>query len=94
MGAVRKCGPSWNGDRILIGTGSCLLVRTPDALVLRADATDLPALERVKDVVARHLVRFDARNELVRHVGGRRLRTSPRPPQRQSRWRGLSFGSK
>jgi 2-polyprenyl-6-methoxyphenol hydroxylase-like FAD-dependent oxidoreductase len=53
------------GDRILIGTGSCLLVGTPEALLLRAEAPGVSALDRVKDVVSRHLVRFGARDELV-----------------------------
>lgn len=52
------------GQRILIGEGSCLL-SPGDALVLEAVAPDADALERVKDVVGSHLVRFGQRNELV-----------------------------
>jgi hypothetical protein len=34
-------------------------------LILRAQATDTEALERVQDVLGRHLERFGQRNELV-----------------------------
>jgi uncharacterized protein len=45
------------------GTGS---VEVGDGvLVLRAQAPDAEALERVKDVLGRHLERFGQRNELV-----------------------------
>ena len=45
------------------GTGS---VEVGDSvLVLRAQAPDAEALERVKDVLGRHLERFGQRNELV-----------------------------
>jgi hypothetical protein len=52
------------GQRIVIGTGSCLLV-PGDSLVLLAEAPDAEALERVQWVVGSHLERFGARNELV-----------------------------
>ena len=53
------------GDRILFGTDSCLLVSGPDALELRATAGSAEGLERVEQVVGRHLERFGQRNELI-----------------------------
>jgi hypothetical protein len=53
-----------DGQRIVIGLGSCLLV-AGDSLVLRAEAPDAESLERVQNVVGSHLERFGARNELV-----------------------------
>lgn len=52
------------GERIVLGGGSCLLV-CGDDLELRAEAPDAEALARVQDVVGSHLVRFGQRDELV-----------------------------
>lgn len=53
------------GERIVIGTGSCLLEPRGDALVLRAVADDAESLRRVEQVVGSHLERFGQRNELT-----------------------------
>jgi hypothetical protein len=53
------------GDRILIGEGSCLLLVGESALTLHAQGPSEESLSRVQDVVGRHLERFGARNELV-----------------------------
>jgi 3-oxoadipate enol-lactonase/4-carboxymuconolactone decarboxylase len=65
LGRKARVVPEAAGDRIHIGTGSCLLVPGAATLELRAEAPDEAALDRVEDVVARHLVRFGRRNELV-----------------------------
>lgn len=49
-----------------------------DALELRATAGDAESLARVQDVVARHLVRFGARRELVVSWGP--VAGEPEPP--------------
>jgi hypothetical protein len=54
-----------DGVRIVIGSGSCLLVPGATALELRAQAPDAEALARVTDVIGSHLERFGQRNELV-----------------------------
>jgi hypothetical protein len=53
------------GPRIHIGEGSCLLVAGGAALVLHAEAPSPEALDRVQDVIGRHLVKFGRRDELV-----------------------------
>jgi hypothetical protein len=53
------------GQRIVIGNGSCLLVCGDQALTLQAQAEDTEGLDRVKNVVGSHLERFGAKNELV-----------------------------
>jgi hypothetical protein len=65
LGRKATVVPEAEGDRIHIGEGSCLLVVGATSLQLRAEAPDEDGLRRVEDVVARHLVRFGRRNELV-----------------------------
>ena len=45
--------------------GTTTLTVEPDALVMRAEATDAEGLERVKDVTGRHLERFGEKDNLV-----------------------------
>jgi hypothetical protein len=52
------------GTRIVIGAGDCLLSSRPDHLDLVATAADQEGLDRVMDVVGRHLERFGQRHEL------------------------------
>lgn len=63
----RKCEirESLEGPAVLLAGGQCLLVSHDDVLELRAEAPDEEALERVKDVVGRHLERFGAKEGLV-----------------------------
>jgi 3-oxoadipate enol-lactonase/4-carboxymuconolactone decarboxylase len=65
LGRKARVVPETAGDRIHVGTGSCLVVAGAAALELRAEAPDEPSLQRVEDVVGRHLVRFGRRNELT-----------------------------
>jgi uncharacterized protein len=44
--------------RILFPMGVCALQATNDAILMTAEAADQEGLERLQDVVARHLVRF------------------------------------
>jgi len=53
-----------DGTRIVLGDSSCLLQSRPGSLELSATADSDDALERVMDVVGRHLERFGQRNEL------------------------------
>jgi uncharacterized protein len=53
-----------DGTRIVLGDASCLLQSRPGSLELSATADNSEALERVMDVVGRHLERFGQRNEL------------------------------
>lgn len=46
------------------GWGQCTMQADPDALTLRADATDEDNLQRVQDLVAEHLERFGKRDQL------------------------------
>jgi uncharacterized protein len=50
--------------RIVLTDGSCVLRSRPGGLELHAAADSSDALERVMDVVGRHLERFGQRNEL------------------------------
>jgi hypothetical protein len=55
-----------DGDQQLsFSAGKCLLSPTPEALVLTASAGDAVLLASVEDVIARHLVRFGAKDELT-----------------------------
>jgi hypothetical protein len=54
-----------NGHRLTIATGSAELLPEQDRLMLTATAPDEDTLARVQDVVARHLVRFGQKDELV-----------------------------
>ena len=60
-----EAGPE--GDRIILGAGSCLLRVEPDALTLEAAAADEAALARVQQVVGDHLERFGRRAGLTVH---------------------------
>jgi hypothetical protein len=48
-----------------IGGGTGIVEVGDGVLILRARASDAEALERVQDVLGRHLERFGQRNELV-----------------------------
>ncbi|CAM00624.1 hypothetical protein A8924_1697 [Saccharopolyspora erythraea NRRL 2338] len=67
----RRCGVADEdgGVRITLpvesGAGSCLLAYRPGVLELRAEAEDAEVLDRVRDVVGRHLERFGQRDSLV-----------------------------
>ncbi|MGF1427631.1 DUF2218 domain-containing protein [Kitasatospora sp. LaBMicrA B282] len=50
---------------VTTGAGSCALTATPLGLRLVATAADEESLARIQDVVARHLVRFAAQEELI-----------------------------
>lgn len=65
LGRRLEVRPEPEGDRLLFDEGSCLLVPGPDALELWASATSADALDRVQDVIGRHLERFGQRNELT-----------------------------
>ena len=54
-----------DGSRLVIGTGSCLVVPGTGVLDLRAEAPDTEMLGVVQDVVGRHLVRFGEKDKLV-----------------------------
>ena len=49
--------------RIEFGMGVCALQAEPETLVLTADAPDAESLDRLEDVVARHLERFAFRDK-------------------------------
>jgi len=49
--------------RIEFGIGVCALQAEPETLVLTADAPDAASLDRLEDVVARHLERFAFRDK-------------------------------
>jgi hypothetical protein len=51
--------------KLTFSSGVCHLRAESGTLVLDATAADAESLDRTEDVVARHLVRFGARNELV-----------------------------
>lgn len=53
------------GTRIVFPDGHCLMTSSPGSLELASAAVDQPTLERVEDVVGRHLEKFGARAELV-----------------------------
>ena len=50
--------------RLVFGYGTGQVLPGTDALVLIASADDQEALDRLQDVLGRHLERFGARNEL------------------------------
>ena len=54
-----------DGIVIELAAGTCLLVAEPAELMLVARASSEQDLDVVTDVVARHLVRFGTRDELV-----------------------------
>lgn len=53
--------------RITFETGICTLAAESDALDIRVLAADVTQLDRLRDVVARHLERFAFREGLVMH---------------------------
>lgn len=63
--ATVEAGPE--GDRVVLGAGSCLLRVEPGALTLEAVAADEAALARVQQVVGDHLERFGRRAGLTVH---------------------------
>jgi hypothetical protein len=54
-----------DGDRLVLGVGSCLVSPAGDVLRLVAESDSPQGLDRVEHVVGSHLERFGARNELV-----------------------------
>lgn len=54
-----------DGVRLVLTSGSCLLVPGADHLLLVATAADDDALSAVEDVVTRHLERMGRRDELA-----------------------------
>jgi uncharacterized protein len=54
-----------DGGRLIFAYGSATLHPAADQLVMNAVAVDAESLARVEDVLARHLVRFGSRRELV-----------------------------
>lgn len=54
-----------DGGRLIFAYGSATLHPAADQLVMNAIAVDAESLARVEDVLARHLVRFGTRRELV-----------------------------
>lgn len=63
--AVEDVAGDPDAQRLVFAYGSGVLRAAGDALELIAQAEDEESLERVQDVLARHLVRFGRRNELV-----------------------------
>ena len=66
----RRLQTSWDEasgtGSVEFDAGECTLTATPEALVLSATVHGDPAdLQRVEDVVGRHLVRFGTRDELL-----------------------------
>jgi hypothetical protein len=53
------------GQRLVFGAGSCLLLEVNGALRLDATARTREELQRVEEVVGRHLERFGQRDRLV-----------------------------
>jgi hypothetical protein len=53
------------GGRLEFDFGSCDLHTAPSGIELIGTADDQAQLETLKDVVARHLIRFGANDELV-----------------------------
>jgi hypothetical protein len=53
------------GQRLVFGAGSCLLLEVNGALRLDATAETREDLQRVEEVVGRHLERFGQRDRLV-----------------------------
>ena len=53
------------GGRLAFDFGSCDLHAAPSGIELTGTSEDQAQLETLKDVVARHLIRFGANDELV-----------------------------
>jgi uncharacterized protein len=54
-----------DNTRLVLAGGECTLIPTDTTLELHASAPTPEALERVKEVVTRHLERFSRRDNLV-----------------------------
>ena len=54
-----------DGTRVMFGNGSCLMQSLDTTLELAAVADDDEALDRVTDIVGRHLERFGQRSGLT-----------------------------
>jgi uncharacterized protein len=54
-----------DGERIVLTSGSCLLLSREEALELRAESDTPEGLERIKEVTGSHLERFGQRAGLV-----------------------------
>lgn len=57
--------PVEGGQRLVFDVGSCDVLAGGADLVLQATAVDAAGLDRVTDVVGRHLERFGQRAEIV-----------------------------
>jgi hypothetical protein len=53
------------GGRLVFAYATATVIPAADRLTLRATAADAESLDRVQDVLKRHLERFGARRELV-----------------------------
>ena len=62
-----KINTELDGDRgsLTFDFGSCALQARQDGLALQATAESADDLERLTDVVARHLIRFGSKDELI-----------------------------
>jgi hypothetical protein len=65
LGRRAEVGEESGGTRLLFGDGDCLMQPRDTTLELTVTATDGPALDRLTDVVGRHLERFGQRSELT-----------------------------
>lgn len=65
--AEMQANVEWSDDRGLIdfGWGRCTLRADPDALLLRAEASDEGSLQRIMQRVAERLERFGRRDQLA-----------------------------
>lgn len=53
------------GQRLVFDVGHCDVLAGGNDLVLQASAVDTAGLDRVTDVIGRHLIRFGQRAEIV-----------------------------
>ena len=62
-----KINAELDGDqgRLTFDFGTCVLQARADGLALQATAESAEDLERLTDVVARHLIRFGTKDELI-----------------------------
>jgi uncharacterized protein len=65
LGRKAEVQPEPQGQRLVFGAGSCLLAEVNGALRLEATAETREELQRVEEVVGRHLERFGQRDRLV-----------------------------
>lgn len=61
----RKPAIQLRAETLIFGYGTATVRAKTDRLVLRVEAPDPESLARLEDVVARHLIRFGRRAELV-----------------------------